>query len=396
MGPLESALETLLRDLSSVKNEAELIIVSGSSRAKQLNEGAKKATRDFLWFLHADSRLALKALYSLPKSLDKNPEALHYFNLRFLPDGPPLMFMNEIGCWIRSRILGIPFGDQGFAISRKNFDRIGGFPEDALYGEDHLFVWRARQKKIPLIAVGASLYTSARRYVQTGWAKLTWTYAHRWIRQAWKELKKIYQKERAKKTLLIFAKYPQAGYVKSRLAQVIGEAKAASAYKTMVELVVKNTKPYDGEYHQVLYYDPPECAEKFRSWLPIKHQEPQTRGDLGERMKEAFTQALAKTPYAVLIGTDCIDIDHSLIGKAFQNLEEADLVLGPAKDGGYYLMGCKHVHPELFIGIDWSTERVFSQTLQIAEKLKLRVACLKILEDIDTAEQYEGSFNRKK
>lgn len=190
------------------------------------------------------------------------------------------------------------------------------------------------------------------------------------------------------KTLLIFAKYPDAGKVKTRLAQTIGEVPAAAAYKKMVEIVVGNTKARNGEYEQVMYYDPPEAGEKFRSWLPMSDQRPQSGGDLGERMKQALSFALAEAQQAVLIGTDCIDVDRPLIGKAFQDLEKADLVLGPAKDGGYYLIGCKKIHPEFFSNIEWSTENVLSQTLKIASALKLSVSLLPELEDIDTAEQY--------
>ena len=192
--------------------------------------------------------------------------------------------------------------------------------------------------------------------------------------------------------LLIFAKYPEAGKVKSRLAKTIGATKAASAYKAMVEIVIRNTRPLDGQYAQVLCYDPPELRDKFSSWLPVICQRPQAKGDLGNRMKAALSQTLKETKQAVLIGTDCIDVDHHLIGKAFQHLESADLVLGPAKDGGYYLIGCNRVYPEIFTGIDWSTERVFSQTIRAAEKLKLHVSCLPQLEDIDTGKQYN---NRK-
>ncbi len=192
VGPGESALEALLGDLRPIEKEAELIVIRGSSRGKQQNDGARKATRNFLWFLHADSRLSSKTLAALLGSLGKNPHALHYFNLKFLPDRPPLMFINEIGCWIRSRIFGVPFGDQGFAVSKEIFETLGGFPENVPYGEDHLFVWRARQKGIPLRNTGTSLYTSARRYAKTGWAKLTWAYARRWTCQAWPEWKKVY------------------------------------------------------------------------------------------------------------------------------------------------------------------------------------------------------------
>lgn len=196
------------------------------------------------------------------------------------------------------------------------------------------------------------------------------------------------------KQLLIFAKHPEAGKVKIRLAQAIGAVNAALAYKTMVEIVMRSTKPCNGEFTQVLYYDPPELREKFQSWLQISHLKPQSGGDLGERMKQALTQSLEETEHAVLIGTDCIDVDRPLILKAFQDLEKADLVLGPAKDGGYYLIGCRQVYPELFAGIDWGTERVFAQTLERARGLNLSTALLPELEDIDTGEQY-GKFGEK-
>lgn len=194
VGPFEPALAALVGDLHAMANEAEVIVVQGTSRAKQLNAGAQKATRDYLWFLHADSRLEPKALAALCASLGNDPQALHYFHLRFLPDGPPLMFLNAIGCRIRSRLLGIPFGDQGFAVSKETFARIGGFPEHVPYGEDHLFVWRARQKGIQLRCTGAGLSTSARRYTERGWGRLTWAYARMWTRQAWPEWKKLYAK----------------------------------------------------------------------------------------------------------------------------------------------------------------------------------------------------------
>jgi len=214
------------------------------------------------------------------------------------------------------------------------------------------------------------------------------------------------------KVLVIFAKYPEAGKVKSRLAQKIGAVEAAIAYKKMVERVVRKTDPRpfipspegrgihyaspsldgrglgEGEYRRVLCFDPLEKENDFKKWFPLLEISPQRDGDLGQRMSAALQESLGRgSGHAVLIGTDCVDVDRSLILKAFQNLEKADLVLGPAKDGGYYLIGCKQVYPEIFTGIDWSTERVFSQTLEIAEKLKLRVAYLPELEDIDTEKQ---------
>ncbi len=178
--------------LSSLKKDVKLKsrirwVRSKKGRALQMNAGARATKKKFLWFLHADSRLEEHAISSLVKALRRDEEALYYFELQFLSDGPSWMFINEFGCWLRSRVMGVPFGDQGFCLSRAQFEKIGGFPVGADYGEDHLFVWRARQQGLRLRCTGAVLQTSARRYAQTGWAKLTWQYAHRWSRQAFPE-----------------------------------------------------------------------------------------------------------------------------------------------------------------------------------------------------------------
>lgn len=190
-----------------------------------------------------------------------------------------------------------------------------------------------------------------------------------------------------KNELLLFAKYPEPGKVKTRLSKTIGPQKAAKIYKAMVEEVMRRTSPCDGEYIRLLYYDPPELGKKFDSWLSFRHRKPQQGADLGEKIKNAFTESLTTAEKAILIGTDCIDIDHALILNAFDRLSRTDLVLGPAKDGGYYLIGCKKNYPELFSHIEWSTERVFLQTLKMADSLKLSVSLLQELEDIDAGEQ---------
>ncbi len=210
LAPQEEAWTSLLPDLRDLPLKSEIILVSPEAaplelksfetdlrlagrvrwvhskpgRALQLNAGAKVTKKPFLWFLHADSQLTPRSIVALRRGLERAPGALHYFNLRFLPDGPPLMRVNEVGCWVRSRLMGVPFGDQGFCIARKNFEAIGGFPEGSSYGEDHLFIWRARQKGVTLRCTGEALLTSARRYQENGWLQLTWSYAHRWVRQA--------------------------------------------------------------------------------------------------------------------------------------------------------------------------------------------------------------------
>ena len=142
-------------------------------RAFQMNVGASAATKPYLWFLHADSRFSRSTLSALEHSLGSEPRALHYFNLEFQDDGPKVMPVNAFGVWWRSHFLGLPFGDQGFCLSKEDFLKLGGYSESAPYGEDHLLVWKAKQIGLPLRCTSSTLSTSARKYQAKGWAKTT-------------------------------------------------------------------------------------------------------------------------------------------------------------------------------------------------------------------------------
>jgi hypothetical protein len=170
---------------------AELVaIVTARGRAVQQNAGAAAAERRFLWFLHADSRLDPATLPALAASLVAAPEALGYFDLRFRDDGPLAVQLNALGSFVRSRLLGLPFGDQGFFLARATLERLGGFDPTLDVGEDHALVWAAWRASIPLRAAGAPISTSARKYAEHGWLRTT--SQHLWLTaaQAWRELRR--------------------------------------------------------------------------------------------------------------------------------------------------------------------------------------------------------------
>ena len=163
--------------------------ISGQAgRAAQQNRGAAAGRNRWLWFLHADSRLhprSFECIAALPENA-----ALAYFDLAF-HDGGPAMQLNRCGAYIRSRWLGMPFGDQGLLLPRAVFERLGGFDERVGSGEDHALVWAARRAGVPLHPLGLPLYTSARRYAEHGWLattarhlQLTWRQAKRFSRGA--------------------------------------------------------------------------------------------------------------------------------------------------------------------------------------------------------------------
>ncbi|WP_368563489.1 glycosyltransferase [Pseudoxanthomonas sp. UTMC 1351] len=187
-GPGDRAWEALLPQLADVRvREVVLVLAqfeddavdqppanvtvvrSIAGRARQLNAGASRTDADWLWFLHADSRIVASTLDALHRFVEADATAIGYFDLRFLHDGPRLMFLNTLGAHVRSRLLGLPFGDQGLLMPRRVYDAIGGFDENLGAGEDHAAIWAARALDIPLRALRAPVYTSARKYAQRGW-----------------------------------------------------------------------------------------------------------------------------------------------------------------------------------------------------------------------------------
>lgn len=152
-------------------------------RAKQMNYAAGQSEKEFLWFLHADTVLSESTVKNLTKSMSDKPDALFYSNLYFQNDGPKLMWINSLGVWLRSHLLGMPFGDQGIVINRMAFLALGGYDENTAYGEDHLLVWAAKIKGIPVRCTGGWVSTSARKY-QGHWGKVTLTHLAKTYRQA--------------------------------------------------------------------------------------------------------------------------------------------------------------------------------------------------------------------
>jgi len=157
-----------------------------AGRARQLNAGAMATQADWLWFVHADSRVTAATLAALRRFVAADPDAIGYFDLRFLDDGPRLTWLNTIGANVRSRWLGLPFGDQGLLLPRRVFAALGGFDESEPDGEDHALVWAARRARVPLVALRAPIYTSARKYARGGWWETTRGHLRLTCMQAWR------------------------------------------------------------------------------------------------------------------------------------------------------------------------------------------------------------------
>ncbi len=184
----EVLLVTGIGEKPSVSNFEILRVVEGKSgRAGRMNSGADYAKNDCLWFLHADSKISSDAINKLMIAFSNEPNALYYGDLKFMDDGPKLIKLNEWMVRLRSDFLKIPFGDQGFAISKKLFVKLGGYRDDVAFGEDHIFTWKVKQEGHPIKRIGSAIYTSSRKYEKGGWGKVTALHVALTFKQAWPE-----------------------------------------------------------------------------------------------------------------------------------------------------------------------------------------------------------------
>ncbi len=185
-------------------------------------------------------------------------------------------------------------------------------------------------------------------------------------------------------TVLYFVKNPVPGKVKTRLAKSVGAVKAAELYRDLAAEnfhILKRPELWS----LAVTFDPPEAESEIADWLPgAADYTAQQGADLGSRLQFAFEQAFQAGANKVLaLGSDTLGLEEETIRRAFDALNETDLVIGPARDGGYYLIGMKELHARLFDKIAWSTHAVYRQTLVRARLLRLDWYELPILEDLD-------------
>ena len=189
--------------------------------------------------------------------------------------------------------------------------------------------------------------------------------------------------------LIIFTRYPEPGKTKTRLIPALGDVGAANLHKQMTEhtiFQVKELQKITRVSVEVRFTG--GNLEKMQNWLghDLGYQF-QSEGDLGARMAESFINAFnQKVQQVIIIGTDCPDLNSQILTTAFEKLEVFNLVLGPALDGGYYLIGLQQPIAELFMNISWGTAQVFAKTVEIAQKLNLSIGYLQPLADIDRPE----------
>lgn len=195
--------------------------------------------------------------------------------------------------------------------------------------------------------------------------------------------------------VLLLTRFPEPGRVKTRLIVVLGESGAVGLHRRMAErmhrLLECGSGDSQADWQGRICYTGGSVA-MMKGWLgETLPNEEQSKGDLGQRLSAAMAASFQREHSKVIvIGSDCPDLSRAHLNEAFLALEQHAVVIGPATDGGYYLLGLRdQVAPELFQDIEWGSEKVLQQTLDRAKAAALSVALLGPLQDVDLPSDLE-------
>jgi len=427
-----SALPGLLADLSKLALAHHVVVVDGGSRddtvavaraggalvlraptgrACQMNAGAAFVRARWLLFLHADTRLDAAARDAVQRHVARDEPIAAHFRLAL---GHPHFWYRllEAGQRVRERLFGLAYGDQGLLLPRELFFQAGPFPDEPVM-EDVILALRLREAR-RLMRLPAVATTSARRYEEEGRVRALLRNARSISRfmagapasalapdyppRRQRAVSKLPSSQQQSAALLVFAKVPRPGAVKTRLAAAVGPDAAAEAYRRMGRMIAVQLA--DAPAEMTVCFDPPDAEAEMRRWLdPLPRRYlPQGDGDLGERMSRMVRRALTRperADRAVVVGTDAPAVDGAVATRALKALDSADVVLGPSTDGGYYLIGLNAPCPDLFRSIPWSTSSVLAATAARAREQGLDVTYLEMQADVDTVADLTPDLARR-
>ena len=351
---------------TTARTHADRVLQAPRGRASQLNAGARAARGDVLLFLHADTRLPPEADRLIDAVL---AQGCHWGRFDVHIEGHhPLLPVVAVLMNLRSRLSGIATGDQAMFVRRRAFESLGGFAPLPLMEDIDL---SERLKRLgPPACLRERVTTSGRRWDRHGfWRTLLLMW---WLRAAWvlgadpHALARRYgYQPRAPAAVAVFAKAPLSGLAKTRLIPALGAAGAARAQRGFALRTLAMVRA--AGLGAVALWCAPDAGHRFFRALRQRHGVvvvDQPEGDLGHRMATAMGTHFAHAPHTplLMVGTDCpvLTVDH--LQQAADALQTQDVVLIPAEDGGYVLIGLRRALPGVFHGVDWSTPQVLAQT----------------------------------
>lgn len=383
---------------------ADQVLCAPRGRASQMNAGAQALLADpaidTLLFLHADTQLPEDADLLIEQALAQSRQSASNMWGRFDAriDGPhPLLRVVERMMNWRSRISGIATGDQAVFVQRAAFESVGGFPAMALMEDIAL---SAQLKRLsPPVCIAVPVHTSARRWEKHGVLRtivLMWR-----LRAAYflganpQDLALRYGYAAAPlvpaAAVAVLAKAPVAGLAKTRLAPALGLAGAARAQRRFTLDTLHCARA--AALGPVALWCAPDAQHRFfravRSQVDTCAAQP--AGGLGARMGQAFQSHFTRQPGLplLLVGTDCPALAPGHLQQAARALQVHDVVLIPAEDGGYVLIGMRRWVPQALQGITWSTDQVLLQTRQQLQACGASWTELGALWDVDEPADWE-------
>ncbi len=353
-------------------------------RAAQMNRGAAIASGCWLFFLHADSRPEPGWIDTF-READSNPRVIGG-SFRFALDSADRRARAiEAGVRVRVALLGLPYGDQGLFVRRDIFERLGGYKDLPLMEDVHLV--RRLGRAGWLLHSHRRVVTSARRWETQGWTKrsagnvLALTLYSLGVTPA--RLARWYCGRR-RAAVAMMARVPWVPG-KTRLAPD-ADADSHLALRQALFEDTRDRVAAVGDVDRVVLVEPPEECEAMARAATGFDVLAQRDGDLGQRLDGAF-EDLFRLGYdlVVIVGSDLPTIPAACFQRAIDALGRAGdrVVLGPAEDGGYYLIGLKRPHAKLFRGIEWGASGVLDQTLAAARADGVGVKLLDSWYDVD-------------
>ncbi len=416
----EAGIDACLQDLRCLRRLGhEVIVVDGGStdatrtraaphcdkllrsrpgRARQMNLGARHASGEILLFLHADNKLQAGARRLVEELLTRGQNGWGWFKLR-LSGRLPVFRLIAALINGRSRLSRICTGDQSLFVSAELFRAAGGFPDIPLMEDIAICkalgkLERPRPSNLPTLSSSRRWESAgvARTILQMWW--LRWLYfcgvspaslAARYYPQHFGGAPRH---KFAAARILVFAREPKAGAVKRRLAAQIGEQAALRLYRAMLRRVVATVEQRPlAEYR--LWVTSNREHEDFLALCNAQDIHLQRGADLGARMIHAAATELAQDAVesVLIVGSDCPALTLDYLEQALQALAQGfEVVIGPARDGGFVLIGLRKARAELFHAVDWGGPEVLRQTLHRVRGLGIRHHLLEVSWDVDDAE----------
>lgn len=363
-------------------------VKSQKGRGKQINRGIEASEGDIILILHADTAIEKDIFLKIYEAVNSGAS---WGCCRIKMDSSKRIYrVGEMVSNLRA-LSGICFGDQGMFFTRSHLVRFGKFPEIPLM-EDYEYSLRMKRLGIKPVVADTYLTASVRRFEKYGPVRSGINmYRLRHLYRMGETPENLLSMYDAKKdcAVIVFAKVPMKGFSKTRLEGNgnIDPLKLSGYY---LEDALENAERSGCERFAAIT----PMGLSYRINIPEERKFSQEGQDLGERMKNAMEHVL-KMGYrkVILIGTDVPEATYEDIDRACSLLDDSDIVAGPVKDGGYWLIGLKKMYPELF-SMEYSHDRVFEDTRKIAESLGLKVNVLHEISDTDTEDDLREIFSK--